>query len=136
MILRQPFPHRRRQHHQLVDITGTHIYGHLESSHTTTPFSAIDTTNPQFRYGFVRHPRLCRFHHLLKTFWNDVEGWRDRQVANGTIIWNSPTGHTYITYPARLHLFPTLCQPTATLWTGETPIVENTGQARGARAVM
>ncbi len=50
---------------------------------------------------------LCRFHHLLKTFWNGLGGWRDRQLPDGTIIWTSPTGHTYITYPGSLHLFPT-----------------------------
>ena len=64
---------------------------------------------------------LCRFHHLLKTFWNGANGWRDRQLPDGTVIWTSPTGHTYTTYPASLHLFPTLCEPTGTLWTGEPP---------------
>ena len=49
---------------------------------------------------------LCRFHHLLKTFWNGIGGWRDRQLPDGTIIWTSPTGHTYVTYPGSLHLFP------------------------------
>ena len=52
---------------------------------------------------------LCRFHHLLKTFWNGLGGWRDRQLPDGTIMWTSPTGHTYITYPGSLHLFPKLC---------------------------
>jgi hypothetical protein len=70
---------------------------------------------------------LCRFHHLLKTFWNGLGGWRDRQQPDGTIIWTSPTGHTYTTHPGGLHLFPTLCKPTATLWTGGQPVVEQTG---------
>lgn len=65
---------------------------------------------------------LCRFHHLLKTFW----GWCDRQSPDGTVVWTSPTGHTYTTYPGALHLFPSLCVPTATLWTGEPPRVEQT----------
>ncbi len=30
-----------------------------------------------------------------------------------------------------MHLFPKLCQPTATLWPGEPPVVESTGD-RGA----
>ena len=64
---------------------------------------------------------LCRFHHLLKTFWNGLGGWRDRQLPDGTIIWTSPTGHTYTTYPGSLHLFPRLCTPTATLWTDQPP---------------
>jgi hypothetical protein len=41
---------------------------------------------------------------LLKTFWNGVNGWRDRQLADGTIIWDSPTGHNYTTYPGNLYL--------------------------------
>ena len=71
---------------------------------------------------------LCRFHHLLKTFWNGAKGWRDRQLPDGTIIWTSPTGHTYTTYPGSRHLFPTLCEPTATLWTGDPPTVESTAE--------
>jgi hypothetical protein len=74
---------------------------------------------------------LCRFHHLLKTFWCGRGGWRDRQLPDGTIIWTSPTGHTYTTYPGSLHLFPTLCEPTATLWTGDPPVIETNGD-RGA----
>ena len=71
-------------------------------------------------------------HHLLKTFWNGAKGWRDRQLPDGTIIWTSPTGHTYTTYPGSRHLFPTLGEPTATLWTGDPPTVESTAE----RAVM
>ncbi|WP_164478834.1 HNH endonuclease signature motif containing protein, partial [Mycolicibacterium stellerae] len=74
---------------------------------------------------------LCRFHHLLKTFWNGPKGWRDRQLPDGTVIWTAPTGHTYTTYPGSRHLFPQLCAPTATLWTGQPPEVEP-AQGRGA----
>jgi hypothetical protein len=75
---------------------------------------------------------LCRFHHLLKTFWCGRGGWRDRQLPDGTIIWTAPTGHTYATYPASKGLFPTLCTPTATLWEAEPPAPETTSD----RAVM
>jgi hypothetical protein len=54
---------------------------------------------------------LCRRHHLLKTFW----GWRDRQLPDGTVIWTSPAGQTYVTTPGSALLFPTLCTPTATV---------------------
>ena len=64
---------------------------------------------------------------MLKTFW----GWHDEQLRDGTVVWTSPTGHTYTTYPGSLHLFPTLCKPTATLWTGDPPDIESTGD-RGA----
>jgi hypothetical protein len=66
----------------------------------------------------------CRFHHLLKTFYCGVGGWRERQLPDGTLIVTAPTGHTYLTKPGSLRLFPTLCQPTATLWRpGEEPTV-------------
>jgi hypothetical protein len=56
---------------------------------------------------------LCRRHHLLKTFWGGPNGWRDRQLPDGTIIWTSPHGRTYITEPGSKLLFPSLCAPTA-----------------------
>jgi len=70
---------------------------------------------------------LCRFHHLLKTFWNGVRGWRDRQSPDGTVIWTSPTGHTYTTRPGSALLFPTLCLPTGTLWLPEPHTAIDTG---------
>lgn len=64
---------------------------------------------------------LCRFHHLLKTFWSGDDGWQDRQLPDGTVNWTSPTGHTYTTYPGSLDLFPALCRPTGTLWDADPP---------------
>jgi hypothetical protein len=46
----------------------------------------------------------------LKTF----GGWRDTQLADGTVIWVSPTGTTYQTSPAGVDLFPQLGTPCAT----------------------
>ncbi len=37
----------------------------------------------------------CRIHHLIKTFHTGPTGWRDQQMADGTIVLHSPTGHTY-----------------------------------------
>jgi hypothetical protein len=48
---------------------------------------------------------------LVKTFW----GWNDQQLPDGTVIWTSPTGHTYVTTPGSALLFPSLCVPTGTL---------------------
>jgi hypothetical protein len=56
---------------------------------------------------------LCRRHHLLKTFWGGPTGWRDRQLLDGTVIWTSPAGRTYVTEPGSTLLFPSLCTPTA-----------------------
>lgn len=54
---------------------------------------------------------LCSKHHLIKTFW----GWRDQQLADGTVIWRSPSGQTYVTTPGSALLFPSLCAPTLEL---------------------
>lgn len=50
---------------------------------------------------------LCRLHHSMKTF----GGWRDRQLADGTVVWTSPAGHVYTTSPAGTDLFPELGKP-------------------------
>ncbi|BBZ37278.1 HNH endonuclease signature motif containing protein [Mycobacterium conspicuum] len=50
---------------------------------------------------------LCRQHHRLKTF----GGWRDIQLADGTVEWISPTGRRYRTSPAGADLFPELLAP-------------------------
>ncbi|MCV7077340.1 HNH endonuclease signature motif containing protein [Mycobacterium szulgai] len=50
---------------------------------------------------------LCRQHHRLKTF----GGWRDEQLADGTVVWTSPSGHTYRTAPAGVDLFGPMRQP-------------------------
>jgi hypothetical protein len=49
----------------------------------------------------------------LKTFWGGPTGWRDRQLPDGTIIWTSPHGRTYVTEPGSKLLFPSLCTSTA-----------------------
>lgn len=54
---------------------------------------------------------MCRHDHLLKTFW----GWKDQQLPDGTVIWTSPTGQTYVTTPGSAWLFPQLCTPTGQL---------------------
>lgn len=74
----------------------------------------IDHTIP-YAEGGPTHPSnlkcLCRKHHLLKTFW----GWRDKQLADGTVIWTLPSGQTYITSPGSAILFPALAVPTGEL---------------------
>jgi hypothetical protein len=54
---------------------------------------------------------LCRFHHLLKTF---HAGWSDIQAPDGTVVWTTPTGHSYTTTPHGAHWFPALGEPTGT----------------------
>lgn len=77
----------------------------------------IDHTVP-FPLG-PTHPSnlklLCRHHHLLKTFYTGPDGWRDRQLPDGTVVWTSPTGHTYTTKPLGGLYFPALAVPTGTL---------------------
>jgi hypothetical protein len=70
---------------------------------------------------------LCRFHHLLKTFWGGPRGWRDRQLPDGDVIWNSPTGQSYTTRPGSRLLFPSLCLPTAPITLTDTPTAHTAG---------
>lgn len=69
---------------------------------------------------------LCRQHHLIKTFW----GWRDKQLRDGTVIWTSPSGDTYVTTPGSALLFPSLCAPTGEL----APLAELPIELCGDRA--
>jgi hypothetical protein len=74
----------------------------------------IDHTVPHRDGGATHASNLkcyCRTHHLVKTFW----GWRDRQLPDGTIILDSPSGKTYVTTPGSALLFPSLCAPTGDL---------------------
>jgi len=70
---------------------------------------------------------LCRFHHLLKTFWGGPRGWRDRQLPDGTVIWTSPSGQSYTTRPGSRLLFPSLCLPTAPVTVTDTPTAHTAG---------
>lgn len=80
--------------------------------------SDIDHTIP-FGLGGPTHASnlkcLCRKHHLLKTFWSGPGGWRDEQLPDGTVIWTSPSGHTYRTVPGSRLLIPALSLPTTAL---------------------
>ena len=53
-----------------------------------------------------------RYHHLLKTFYTGPNGWTDRQLPDGTVIWTAPTGHSYTTEPHGGVLFSALKQST------------------------
>jgi hypothetical protein len=70
----------------------------------------VDHTIPYSDGGPTHAANLkcyCRTHHLVKTFYD----WRERQLADGTLILTSPTGHTYVTTPGSALLFPTLGVP-------------------------
>jgi hypothetical protein len=94
----------------------------------------LDHTIP-YRAGGLTHASnlkcLCRTHHLLKTFWTGSSGWRDRQLSDGTVVWTSPTGHTYTTRPGSRLLFPSLCLPT-----NELPSAPWPNLPAGDRGVM
>lgn len=96
-------------------------------------FCYIDHTVP-YPTGLT-HPSnlkcLCRKHHLLKTFWIGINGWRDEQRPDGTVIWTSPTGQTYITRPGSRLVLPTLCLPT-----GKSPTVRTANPPLRGRGLM
>ncbi|HET7739232.1 MAG TPA: DUF222 domain-containing protein [Mycobacterium sp.] len=75
---------------------------------------------------------LCRFHHLLKTFWSGPDGWRDRQLPDGTVVWTAPGGTTYRTRPGSHLLFPSLCEPTAAVIIPTGPASEAPDRSAGA----
>ncbi|MBU3751929.1 MAG: DUF222 domain-containing protein, partial [Mycobacterium sp.] len=90
----------------------------------------LDHTVPYAEGGATHRSNikcLCRFHHLVKTFW----GWRDRQLPDGTVIWTLPGGQTYITTPGSALLFPALMAPT-----GTPPDRPAGPSARGPRTAM
>ncbi|HME17368.1 MAG TPA: HNH endonuclease signature motif containing protein [Mycobacterium sp.] len=74
----------------------------------------LDHTIPYARGGPTHASNLkcyCRTHHLVKTF----RGWRDRQLPDGTVILQSPSGQAYVTTPGSALLFPSLCRSTGDL---------------------
>lgn len=67
----------------------------------------------------------CRKHHLIKTF---HDGWSDEQLADGTVVVTTPTGHTYTTKPAITLLFPR--------WNVSTPAPPGTAPPPGEYRTM
>jgi hypothetical protein len=68
----------------------------------------IDHSIPYAQGGKTHAANLnckCRTHHLTKTFL----GWAEQQLADGTLIFTSPTRQTYVTTPGSALLFPSLC---------------------------
>jgi Domain of unknown function (DUF222) len=68
----------------------------------------IDHSIPYAQGGKTHAANLnckCRTHHLAKTFL----GWAEQQLADGTLIFTSPTRQTYVTTPGSALLFPSLC---------------------------
>jgi hypothetical protein len=81
-------------------------------------FCDLDHTIPYDAGGLTHASNLkclCRKHHLLKTFWTGSCGWRDEQLPDGTVVWTSPSGHTYRTMPGSKLLIPALSLPTGAL---------------------
>jgi hypothetical protein len=91
----------------------------------------IDHTVP-FPLG-PTHPSncklLCRYHHLLKTFYTGYGGWTDRQLPDGTVEWTAPSGHIYTTSPDGSYFFPVLAASTGEVKTARG--IEPPNSARG-----
>jgi hypothetical protein len=58
---------------------------------------------------------------LAQDVWTGVDGWADQQLPDGTMIWTSPSGDTYVTMPGSALLFPSLCAPTGALPAPDAP---------------
>jgi hypothetical protein len=74
---------------------------------------------------------LCRYHHLLKTFYTGCGGWTDRQLPDGTVKWTAPSGHTYTTAPGGSIFFPVLATST-----GEPKVAQSDEPSSNARGLM
>jgi hypothetical protein len=78
----------------------------------------IDHSIPYAQGGKTHAANLnckCRSHHLAKTFL----GWQEKQLADGTLIFTSPSGNTYVSTPGSALLFPSLCYSVGGLPTPE-----------------
>ncbi|MCV7420182.1 DUF222 domain-containing protein [Mycobacterium yunnanensis] len=78
---------------------------------------------------------VCRRHHLLKTFWGGENGWRDKQLDDGTVIWTAPDGQEFVTTPGSRLLFPELSAPTATVTTTGRPAPHTAGLTMPRRRI-
>jgi hypothetical protein len=65
---------------------------------------------------------FCRFHHLLKTFHCGPDGWQVSQLADGTMVFTTPSGRVHTTKPLGAMLFPQLAVPTGDLAGGPQPL--------------
>ncbi|MGO8963339.1 HNH endonuclease signature motif containing protein [Mycobacterium sp.] len=74
---------------------------------------------------------LCRYHHLLKTFYTGCGGWSDRQLPDGTVKWTAPSGHTYTTTPGGSLFFPVLATST-----GELKVAQSDESSRSTKGLM
>ena len=73
-------------------------------------FCDLDHTVPFGRGGRTHASNLkllCRLHHLVKTFWSGEKGWCERQFADGTVEWISPSGNVHRTFPGSMGFLPT-----------------------------
>jgi hypothetical protein len=74
---------------------------------------------------------LCRYHHLLKTFYTGIGGWSDRQLPDGSVEWTAPSGHTHTTTPSGSMFFPVLARST-----GELKVAQAVESSRLTRGLM
>ncbi len=73
---------------------------------------------------------LCRFHHRMKTF----GGWSDRQLADGTLIWTSPTGQEFRTSPGSAEVIPELADALSV--TAQRPLPQRARSRASQRAAQ
>lgn len=64
---------------------------------------------------------LCRFHHLLKTFYSGDQGWSEVLHPDGTIVWTTPAGRQHVTKPYGAQYFPQLAMPVGPATASPTP---------------
>jgi hypothetical protein len=73
---------------------------------------------------------LCSFHHRVKTF----GGWQDNQLADGTVVWTSPSGQTFETTPGSVEVIPELADALSA--TTERPLPQRCRSRAAQRAAQ
>ena len=81
--------------HRYCQFPGCRVPAHLCDFDHNVPFDPAAGTGPT---SAANGGPKCRSHHRLK----GLPGWRVAQSADGTIVWSTPSGHTYTVQPARL----------------------------------
>lgn len=71
------------------------------------PYVPPDDGGPPGQTRLHNAAPMTRFHHRIKTF----GGWRLRQLAPGTYLWQSPHGHSWLVDRTGTHQVPRATVP-------------------------
>jgi len=100
-----PEPHYRPSAKLAAFVRARDLFCRFPGCDVPAEHCDIDHVRP-WPYGPTHASNLnckCRTHHIGKTF---AEGWHDKQLPDGTVIWTTPAGQRATTVPASRLFFP------------------------------